>query len=207
MENNKPILDKKEEQWQELLKDCLSCDKCALRKTRNKVVFGKGSHDAKIMFIGEAPGESEDKEGLPFVGRAGKLLDKYMTVFDLNLDNVYIANILKCRPPNNRDPDESEQDSCIDYLRTQTKLIDPKIIVCLGRIAAMRIIKPEFKITAEHGAWFKKGSIYMTAIYHPSALLRDPIKKADAMLDFKSVRDKAAELGIMPVGNGFHAVR
>ena len=203
---NKLILDKNEEQWQELLKECLGCDKCDLRKTRNKMVFGKGSHDAKIMFIGEAPGESEDREGLPFVGRAGKLLDKYMTVFDLTPDNVYIANILKCRPPNNRDPDESEQDSCIDYLRMQTKLIDPKIIVCLGRIAAMRIIKPEFKITAEHGLWFKKGSIYMTAIYHPSALLRDPIKKADALLDFKSVRDKAAELGILPVGNGFHAV-
>ena len=195
--DSKRILDKKEEQWQELLKDCLSCDKCGLRKTRYKMVFGKGSHEAKIMFIGEAPGESEDKEGLPFVGKAGKLLDKYMTFIDLNVDNVYIANILKCRPPNNRDPEESEQDSCIDYLRMQTKLIDPKIIVCLGRIAAMRIIKPEFKITSEHGSWFKKGNIYMTAIYHPAALLRDTAKKADALMDFKSVRDKAVELGIM----------
>ena len=195
--NVKDILSEKEEQWQDLLKDCLSCDKCGLHKTRTKVVFGKGSHDAKIMFIGEAPGESEDREGLPFVGRAGKLLDKYMTVFDLSIDNVYIANILKCRPPQNRDPEQFEQDCCIDYLRVQTKLIEPQIIVCLGRIAAMRIIKPDFRITSEHGTWFKKGSIYMTAIYHPSALLRDAAKKADALLDFKAVREKAAELGIL----------
>jgi len=191
-------LNEKEEQWQELLKDCLSCNKCALHKTRTKVVFGKGSRNAKIMFIGEAPGESEDKEGLPFVGRAGKLLDKYMTVFDLSPDdNVYIANILKCRPPQNRDPNDSEQDSCIDYLRVQTKLLDPQIIVCLGRIAAMRIIKPDFRITSEHGIWFKKNNIYMIAIYHPSALLRDTAKKADALIDFKAVREKAVELGIL----------
>jgi len=191
------ILNNKEEQWRELLDACLNCQKCGLHKSRNNVVFGKGSHDAKIMFIGEAPGESEDYEGLPFVGRAGKLLDKYMTVFDLTLDNTYIANILKCRPPQNRDPNESEQDSCIDYLRMQTKLIEPKIIVCLGRIAAMRIIKPDFRITSEHGSWFKKGNIYMTAVYHPAALLRDSAKKADALMDFKAVRDKALELGIM----------
>ena len=183
--------------WSDLLKDCMNCEKCALYKTKTKTVFGKGSHEAKIMFIGEAPGESEDREGLLFVGRAGKLLDKYMAYFDLSLDNVYIANILKCRPPNNRDPEESEQDSCIDYLRAQTKLIDPKIIVCLGRIAAMRIIKPDFRITSEHGTWFKKGDIYMTAVYHPSALLRDPPKKSDALLDFKSVRAKAVELGVL----------
>jgi len=187
----------KEEQWQELLKDCLSCQKCGLHKSRTNVVFGKGSHDAKIMFIGEAPGESEDREGLPFVGRAGKLLDRYMTVFDFTLDNVYIANILKCRPPQNRDPEQEEQDKCIDYLRMQTKLIEPQIIVCLGRIAAMRIIKPDFRITSEHGLWFKKGSIYMTAIYHPSALLRDVAKKSDALLDFKAVREKAVELGVL----------
>jgi len=183
--------------WSDLLKSCMSCEKCELHKTKTKTVFGKGSHEAKIMFIGEAPGESEDREGLPFVGRAGKLLDKYMAYFDLTLDNVYTANILKCRPPKNRDPAESEQDSCIDYLRAQTKLIDPKIIVCLGRIAAVRIIKPDFKITSEHGLWFKKGDIYMTAIYHPSALLRDPAKKSDALLDFKSVHAKAVELGVL----------
>ena len=199
-QNNNNIIINNEEKSQklrELSETCMNCEKCGLHKTKNKTVFGKGSHEAKIMFIGEAPGESEDLEGLPFVGRAGKLLDKYMAYADLTLDNVYIANILKCRPPLNRDPNESEQDSCIDFLRSQTKLIDPKIIVCLGRIAAVRIIKPEFKITSEHGLWFMKNDIHTTAIYHPAALLRDPAKKADALLDFKSVREKAAELGIL----------
>ena len=187
----------KEEKWRELLEICASCEKCGLHKTRSKIVFGKGSHDAKIMLVGEAPGQSEDLQGLPFVGRAGQLLDKYLFNFDFTLENIYIANILKCRPPNNRDPDPAEQDSCIAYLREQTKLLEPKIIVCLGRIAAMRIIKPDFKITGEHGKWFKKGDIFMTAIYHPSALLRDPDKKADALVDFKSVREKAEELGLV----------
>ena len=198
MDLTESIADKtQEKEWQKLSEACANCEKCGLYKTRSKIVFGKGSQNAKIMFVGEAPGESEDREGLPFVGRAGKLLDKYMAVYDLTPENVYIANILKCRPPKNRDPDESEQDCCIDYLREQTKLIDPNIIVCLGRIAAMRIIKPEFRITSEHGQWIKKGGIFMTAIYHPSALLRDPAKKADALLDFKSVRQKASELGIL----------
>jgi len=187
----------KEEKWRELHETCASCDKCGLHQSRSNIVFGKGSQNAKIMFIGEAPGESEDREGLPFVGRAGKLLDKFFTAVDFTLDNIYVANILKCRPPQNRDPSESEQDSCIDYLRLQTKLLDPKIIVCLGRIAAMRIIKPDFKITTEHGLWFKKGEIYMTAVYHPSALLRDPSKKADTLLDFKTIREKAVDLGVL----------
>jgi len=185
------------EEWQKLSEECLNCGKCGLHETRTNVVFEKGSRDAKIMFIGEAPGESEDREGVPFVGRAGKLLDKFFGYADFTPDNIYVANILKCRPPQNRDPSESEQDLCIEYLRMQTKLLDPKIIVCLGRIAAMRIIKPDFKITAEHGQWFKKGDIYMTAIYHPSALLRDPSKKSDALLDFKAVREKAVEMGIL----------
>jgi len=186
-----------EEQWRKLSDECLNCQKCALYKTRKNIVFGKGSHSAKIMFIGEAPGETEDREGLPFVGRAGKLLDKYMYNFDFTPENVYTANILKCRPPGNRDPEESEQESCIGYLRMQTKLLNPGIIVCLGRISAMKIIKPDFRITQEHGKWFKKGDIYMTAIYHPSALLRDPAKKQDAFADFKSVREKAAELNLL----------
>jgi DNA polymerase len=184
-------------QWAGLLQSCQSCEKCELHKTRTKVVFGKGSVEAKIMFVGEAPGEAEDREGLPFVGRAGKLLDLFMGYADFGPDNVYTANILKCRPPGNRDPEPAEQDACIDYLRLQTKLLDPKIIVCLGRIAAMRIIKPDFKITAEHGVWVKKGDIYMTALYHPSALLRDPSKKAETLLDFLEIKKKASELGIL----------
>ena len=191
------IIKDKAEEWRNLSDECAVCEKCELHKSRTKSVFGKGSPDAKIMFIGEAPGESEDREGVPFVGRAGKLLDKFFEFSDFTLENIYVANILKCRPPKNRDPSETEQDCCIDYLRSQTKLIDPKIIVCLGRIAAMRIIKPDFKITAERGVWFKKGEIFMSAVYHPSALLRDPAKKADTLLDFKAIREKAAELGVL----------
>ncbi|MCL1794823.1 MAG: uracil-DNA glycosylase [Oscillospiraceae bacterium] len=190
-------IENSERRWAELCGECAACKKCGLGETKNKSVFGKGSHTAKIMFVGEAPGESEDKEGLPFVGRAGKLLDLFMSYVDLGPDNVYITNILKCRPPKNRDPEPSEQDLCIEYLRLQTKLLDPKIIVCLGRIAAMRIIKPDFRITAEHGIWSAKGDTHMTAVYHPSALLRDPSKKADALADFKEVRKKALELGIL----------
>ncbi|MCL2158687.1 MAG: uracil-DNA glycosylase [Oscillospiraceae bacterium] len=196
MENPSNPLNPSDE-WEKLYEQCANCELCELHKTKTKVVFGKGSQQAKIMFVGEAPGEYEDREGLPFVGRAGKLLDLYMSYVDLSLENVYIANILKCRPPQNRDPDPAEQERCIGYLRLQTKLLNPQIIVCLGRIAAMRIIKPDFKITAEHGIWEKKGDIYMTAIYHPAALLRDPAKKAEALLDFKSVQKKAAELGIL----------
>ena len=192
-------VNKKDEKWRELIEVCSTCEKCGLYKSRNKVIFGKGSHDAKILFVGEAPGEVEDREGMPFVGRAGKLLDKFMETADFTLDNVYITNILKCRPPQNRDPDDTEQDCCIDYLRTQTKLLEPQIIVCLGRIAAMRLIKPDFKITNEHGKWFVKGGINMIAVFHPSALLRDPSKKPDALLDFKTIREKAIELKLLQV--------
>ena len=186
-----------DEKWRELIESCAACEKCALHKTRGNIVVGKGSQNAKILLVGEAPGESEDMQGVPFVGKAGKLLDKYLFNFDFTLENIYITNILKCRPPKNRDPGPSEQDCCIEYLRIQTKLLEPKIIICLGRIAALRIIKPDFRITSEHGKWFKKGEIFMTAIYHPSALLRDPDKKADALLDFRAVREKAIELDLM----------
>jgi len=190
-------INKKDEKWQELIDICNTCEKCGLHISRNKVIVGKGSQEAKILFVGEAPGEIEDREGMPFVGKAGKLLDKFMETADFTLENVYITNILKCRPPKNRDPQEGEQDCCINYLRTQTKLLEPKIIVCLGRIAAMRLIKPDFKITSDHGKWFVKGGINMTAVFHPAALLRDPSKKADALLDFKAIREKAIELDLI----------
>lgn len=187
-----------DQKWEDLKARCNSCRECSLCETRTNVVFGKGARDAKILFVGEAPGESEDKEGMPFVGRSGKLLDRFLNAVDFSFDkNIYIANILKCRPPNNRDPKTDEQDLCIKYLREQTRLLEPKIIVCLGRIAAARIIKPDFKITGEHGKWFVRNGVHMTAIYHPSALLRDPSKKADTLLDFKTLYDKAVELGVM----------
>lgn len=147
------------------------------------------------MFIGEGPGRNEDLQGEPFVGAGGQLLDKYLAAVDLDRrTNIYIANIVKCRPPQNRDPLQEEQEACMDWLRNQTALLRPKIIVCLGRIAAMRIIKPDFKITREHGQFFKKGNIYMTATLHPAALLRNPAQKPAAFDDFLKLRDKIDEL-------------
>ena len=179
--------------WQELEDACASCEKCSLCKTRTNCVFGTGNRNADIMFVGEAPGEQEDLSGVPFVGRAGQLLDKFLYAVDIDRNDVYIANILKCRPPKNRDPLPEEEDMCIDYLRRQVALINPKVIVCLGRISAMRLIKPDFKITQEHGVWFKKGGYLMTSVYHPAALLRDPRKKEDMLQDMKKIKAKISE--------------
>ena len=174
--------------WDELYEQCRICDKCPLGKTKTNTVFGCGNQNARLMFVGEAPGEQEDKEGIPFVGAAGKLLDKYLDAVGILRDEVYIANILKCRPPHNRDPLPEEGDACIGFLREQVKLIRPEIIVCLGRISAMRLIKPAFKITREHGIIIKKGAFAMTAVYHPAALLRDPSKKEDMYRDMKKIK-------------------
>lgn len=181
--------------WENLEKDCKHCTKCNLCKTRTNVVFGVGNKNSKILFIGEGPGENEDLQGEPFVGRGGQLLDKMLTAVDLDRHkNIYIANIVKCRPPKNRDPLQEEQDACIDWLRTQVKLINPKIIVCLGRIAAMKIIKPDIKITKEHGIFFERGNILMMATLHPAALLRNPSQKPAAFNDFLILREKIKEL-------------
>ena len=175
--------------WNELEICCRNCDSCDLCKTRTNMVFGVGNRNADVMFIGEGPGEQEDLKGEPFVGPAGKLLDDMMSIIDLNRENCYIANIVKCRPPGNRDPKEEEQNACIGYLRNQVALIQPKIIVCLGRIAAMKIIHPNFRITREHGTWTERNGIWMTAIYHPSALLRDVSKRPETFDDLLSIRD------------------
>jgi DNA polymerase len=149
------------------------------------VVFGVGNEKARVMLVGEGPGENEDLLGEPFVGRAGKLLDKMLESIDLNRDkNVYIANIVKCRPPNNRDPSEAEQEACIGWLRNQVFLIKPRIIVCLGRVAAKKIMKNDIKITKEHGIFYKKGKILFMATFHPAALLRNPQNKPCAFEDF-----------------------
>lgn len=179
--------------WDELRTACENCERCELCKTRTNCVFGVGNINADIMFVGEAPGQQEDLSGTPFVGRAGQLLDKYLYAIDVNREDVYIANILKCRPPQNRDPRPDEEEACIDYLREQVKLINPKVIVCLGRISAMKLIKPDFKITQEHGMWFKKGNYLMTAVYHPAALLRDPRKKEDMLRDMQKIKEKIQE--------------
>ena len=180
--------------WNELESQCLDCTRCPLHATRTHVVFGQGAQDAEVLFVGEGPGQSEDEQGLPFVGRSGLLLDKYLFAVDLDRQtNCYIANIVKCRPPQNRDPLNIEQEACIGYLRNQVALLKPKIIVCLGRIAAMKLIKEDFKITREHGQWIEKAGVWMMAMYHPSALLRDPRKRPESFEDLKSLQAKIRE--------------
>ena len=181
--------------WENLERTCKNCTRCGLCETRHNVVFGVGNRQADVMFVGEGPGEQEDLQGEPFVGAAGHLLDDMMSIIDLDRKNCYIANIVKCRPPRNRDPLETEQDACIDYLRNQVALIRPKIIVCLGRVAAKRLIDPEYRITRQHGTWVEKGGIWMTAIYHPSALLRDVSKRPETFDDLLQLRDKITEIG------------
>lgn len=185
--------------WAELKSTCTACNKCSLCRTRHNVVFGVGNPQADIMFIGEGPGEQEDLQGEPFVGPAGKLLDDILSIIDLNRENVYIANIVKCRPPGNRDPLEEEQHACFDYLRHQIALVSPKIIVCLGRVAALKLIRADFRITREHGMWTQRDGIWMTAVYHPSALLRDVSKRPDTFMDFLSIREKIQSLSLQNV--------
>ncbi len=181
--------------WETLEKECLNCRKCQLCETRTNVVFGVGNKNAEVLFIGEGPGENEDLQGEPFVGRGGKLLDKMLFSIDLSRDkNIYIANIVKCRPPKNRDPRPEEQTACTDWLRNQFKLMNPKIIVCLGRIAAAKIIKPDIKITREHGLFFEKKGVLMMPMLHPAAILRNPGKRPEAFHDFQILREKIKEI-------------
>lgn len=169
---------------------CLDCQKCALSNTRQNVVFGMGAENAEIMFIGEGPGANEDKQGLPFVGAAGQLLDVMLDAVGLSREkNVYIANIVKCRPPQNRDPDPAEQDACIGWLKAQVGILRPKIIVCLGRVAAQKIIDPAFRVTRQHGEFIERRGVYLMGTYHPAALLRNPHDKPSAFADFLALRD------------------
>ena len=180
--------------WEELQSTCLQCTKCGLCTTRTNVVFGVGCKTADIMFVGEGPGEQEDLQGVPFVGAAGQLLDDMLSIIDIDRTNCYIANIVKCRPPRNRDPEEAEQEACIGYLFRQMELVSPKVIVCLGRVAAKRLISPDYRITREHGSWVYRNGIWMTAIYHPSALLRDVSKRPETFDDLLSIRDKLTKV-------------
>lgn len=180
--------------WEELEQYCATCKRCGLCLTRTNTVFGVGRKDADILFIGEGPGEQEDLQGEPFVGAAGKLLDDMLSIIDLDRTNVYIANIVKCRPPQNRDPFPEEQEACMDFLRAQFKLIQPKVIVCLGRIAARRIMREDFTFSKDRGAWMCINGIWTTALYHPAALLRDPAKRPDTFSDLLSIRQKLREV-------------
>ena len=180
--------------WEELRQECLNCRKCGLCQTRTNVVFGVGKEDAEVMFIGEAPGANEDMQGEPFVGRGGKLLDDMLHMIGLDRSRVYITNSIKCRPPENRDPMNTEKDACSGFLRRQRALMKPKIIVCLGRISAMELIKPDFKISQEHGQFFDRNGTLMMALYHPAALLRDPHKKPETFEDLKRLQEKIMEI-------------
>ncbi len=170
-----------------LKNECEGCNKCPLAQTRTKLVFGVGNEHADIMLVGEAPGKNEDETGIPFVGRAGQLLDSFLAAVGLSREDVYIANILKCRPPANRDPNPDEQVQCIGWLREQYKLVSPKIVLCLGRIAAQKLIDEGFRVTKDHGRIYQKGGVYMMGTFHPAALLRNPNQKPDALDDFQKL--------------------
>lgn len=176
--------------WDELEKGCLACRLCGLCETRKNVVFGVGNRSSEVMFIGEGPGEQEDIQGEPFVGRAGQLLDTELELIGLDRSEIYIANIVKCRPPRNRDPLNTEQDACRKWLQAQMELVHPRIIVCLGRIAAMALIDPEFRITRDHGKWFDRDGVKYMAVYHPAALLRDESKRPDTFVDLKALQNE-----------------
>ncbi|MBQ8533256.1 MAG: uracil-DNA glycosylase [Clostridia bacterium] len=178
----------------ELKNEVSGCTRCELCKTRTNVVFGSGNENARIMFIGEAPGEKEDLSGIPFVGRAGQLLDKFLEAIELDRESVYIANMCKCRPPSNRDPRPEEQDMCIEYLREQVRIIKPSLIVCLGRISAQRLISPDFKVTKQHGEVYDKNGFNIMGTFHPAALLRNPNQKPEALKDFLIIKEYAKGL-------------
>ncbi len=181
--------------WEELKSNCIKCKKCALCETRNNVVFGYGNPKSEIMLIGEGPGEQEDLQGKPFVGRSGKLLDKMFAEIGLSRDkNIYIANIVKCRPPKNRDPLPEEQEMCINWLRNQVAILRPKIIVAVGRIAAARIIDPKIKITKDHGKFYKKKNTWLMPTIHPAAILRNPKQKVLVEQDLMGLKEKILEI-------------
>ena len=181
--------------WETLRANCLSCRSCGLCETRTNVVFGQGSEHAEVLFVGEGPGQSEDEQGLPFVGRSGQLLDKYLFAIDLDRSqNCYIANIVKCRPPKNRDPLPAESEACMPWLREQFRLLRPRQTTILGRIAAQRMIRPDFSVTKEHGTFLEKNGILFMGTFHPAALLRQPQNKPEAFADFVALRDKINEV-------------
>lgn len=178
------------EDLQKAIQDCKGCKLC---NNRTNIVFGTGNINSKIMFIGEGPGADEDAQGMPFVGKAGKLMDNAFDIVGINREEVYIANIVKCRPPNNRDPQDDEINACINYLRNQVMIIKPKIIVLLGRIALQNILGKEYKITVSRGKWIEKKEIFYMPTWHPAALLRDETKKMDFINDLKEVISKSHE--------------
>lgn len=181
--------------FEQLKAECSACERCGLCQTRTNLVFGIGNEHSDLMLIGEGPGEKEDLQGIPFVGPAGKLLDVQLELIGLKREDVYIANIVKCRPPLNRDPAPEERTACSGWLQRQITLVDPKVIVCLGRISATTLIDPGFRITRDHGQWYDLNGRKYIATFHPSALLRDESKRPDAFSDFRAIRAELRNIG------------
>lgn len=181
------------ETLEELENSIKGCNKCKLCSGRNNIVFGVGNENADIMFIGEGPGADEDAQGIPFVGKAGQLMNKAFEGIGINRDEVYIANIVKCRPPQNRNPEKDETEACINYLRNQVMIIKPKIIVLLGSVALKNILGEEYSITKIRGNWIEKKGIWYMPTFHPAALLRDESKKIDFWKDLKKIKEKINE--------------
>lgn len=187
--------------WDEIEEAVRGCEACRLCSGRHNAVPGEGRRDADIMLIGEGPGEQEDLSGRPFVGPAGQLLERMLASIGLGRGDVFIGNVVKCRPPRNRQPERDEAEACLPYLRAQVALVRPRIIVLLGATAARHAISPDIRITRDRGTWYEKDGVWLMVTYHPSALLRDASLKRAAWDDLRSVRDKAIELGIMSDGS------
>lgn len=166
------------------------CGRCPLAQTRNRAVMGRGSLRSPVLFIAEGPGRNEDRDGIPFTGQSGQVFDRLLGEIGMTREDVYITNIVKCHPPGNRDPKPEEQEACIPYLKYETLLLRPKMIVCLGRVAAQRIIRPDFCITREHGSFLLRKGVWLTAVYHPSAILRDDTKYPETAADFRAIKEK-----------------
>lgn len=176
--------------YEELKDFVCRCTRCSLSHTRHQTVMGRGELSSRILLIAEAPGETEDQTGVPFTGKSGQILDQILSAAKMSREEVYLTNIVKCRPPGNRDPLLQEQEACIPYLKYETLLVRPEMIICLGRVAAQRIIRPDFRITREHGTFLKRKNVWLTAIYHPSAVLRDPSKFDETVMDLMAAKKK-----------------
>ena len=180
--------------WAQLYEELSGCQRCRLCEHRTNVVPGEGNPNARLMFIGEGPGQEEDRQGRPFVGRSGELLTRMIHAIGIERSEVYICNVVKCRPPQNRNPEPDEAEACLNYLRAQVALVRPKVIVLLGKVACRYTLGEEIFITRDHGRWFERKGTWFIPTFHPSALLRDPTKKRDAWDDFQKIREKLKEI-------------
>ena len=180
--------------WPQLMEEIYACDKCRLCRTRTNVVPGEGNPDARLMFIGEGPGRDEDLQGRPFVGRSGELLTRMIRGIGIEREQVYICNVVKCRPPQNRNPEPDEAAECLNYLRAQVGLVRPQVVVLLGKIACRYALQQEVSVMRQHGEWFERKGVWFIPTYHPSALLRNPALKRDSWDDFQKIREKLREM-------------